>query len=311
MPFGSVRSHSGANTSDYKYTDQELDAENGLYNYNARLYDPFIGRFISPDTIVPEPFNPQSLNRYSYCLNNPLIYVDPSGHAEEDDWAACIAMWQYVNSLYEVWPQLGGSLAHEMGFMDPVSPLVDLWNLGFEELNAWINVKSFYYGGGGSSGYGQAQAANAASANPKTVTDAEKAHKQWMINSTIAYYGINVTGIKITYDPNLTTSDGRIVGNNVTIGPGAFAHTIGVLGLVISHETEGHYLLNKPYTNRSIIENEMIHADNEVRAYQYSLSQVTRFGVPDYIVNGPRGINSQIERWINRRDYFQSLLKKE
>ncbi len=66
--------------SDYRFTDQELDAENGLYNYNARLYDPFIGRFISPDTIVPEPFNPQSLNRYSYCLNNPLVYVDPSGH---------------------------------------------------------------------------------------------------------------------------------------------------------------------------------------------------------------------------------------
>jgi len=80
MPFGTERSHSGANTSDYKYTDQELDAENGLYNYNARLYDPFIGRFISPDTIVPEPFNPQSLNRYTYCLNNPLIYVDPSGN---------------------------------------------------------------------------------------------------------------------------------------------------------------------------------------------------------------------------------------
>jgi len=85
MPFGTERSHSGANTSDYKYTDQELDAENGLYNYNVRLYDPFIGRFISPDTIAPEPFNPQSLNRYSYCLNNPLIYVDPSGHVSEED----------------------------------------------------------------------------------------------------------------------------------------------------------------------------------------------------------------------------------
>jgi RHS repeat-associated protein len=80
MPFGSQRSHSGTNTSDYRFTDQELDAENGLYNYGARLYDPFIGRFISPDTIVQEPFNPQSLNRYTYCLNNPLIYTDPSGH---------------------------------------------------------------------------------------------------------------------------------------------------------------------------------------------------------------------------------------
>ncbi|GEM_PF-3025658 len=143
MPFGSVRSHSGANTSDYKYTDQELDAENGLYNYNARLYDPFIGRFISPDTIVPEPFNPQSLNRYSYCLNNPLIYVDPSGHKEitPDEWAACMAMWEYINSLNEVWPQMGGSLAYEMGFMDPVTSTVDYWNLDFERYNNYLRWK--------------------------------------------------------------------------------------------------------------------------------------------------------------------------
>ena len=120
------------------YTDQELDSENGLYNYNARLYDPFIGRFISPDIIVPQPYNPQSLNRYSYCLNNPLIYNDPSGHAQMtfEEWQAYLAMGEYINSLYEVWPQMGGSLAHEMGFMDPVTPVVDLWNMGFEQYNA-------------------------------------------------------------------------------------------------------------------------------------------------------------------------------
>jgi RHS repeat-associated protein len=84
MPFGGMRAHSGTTTSNYKYTDQELDAENGLYNYDARMYDPIIGRFISPDTIVPEPYNPQSLNRYTYCLNNPLIYVDPSGYVLAD-----------------------------------------------------------------------------------------------------------------------------------------------------------------------------------------------------------------------------------
>ena len=42
-----------------------------------------IGRFISPDTIIPYPANPQSFNRYSYCLNNPLKYVDPSGEVVE------------------------------------------------------------------------------------------------------------------------------------------------------------------------------------------------------------------------------------
>ncbi|MCP4703327.1 MAG: RHS repeat-associated core domain-containing protein, partial [candidate division Zixibacteria bacterium] len=52
----------------------------GLYNYDARLYDPVIGQFIMADTIVPDLYNPQSLNRYAYCLNNPVKYKDPSGH---------------------------------------------------------------------------------------------------------------------------------------------------------------------------------------------------------------------------------------
>ncbi len=47
---------------------------------NARYYLPEVGRFISPDTIVPEPGNPQSFNRYSYVNDNPVNYTDPSGH---------------------------------------------------------------------------------------------------------------------------------------------------------------------------------------------------------------------------------------
>ena len=67
------------------YTDQELDTETGLYNYDARMYDPLIGRFISPDSMVPDLYDPQSLNRYSYCRNNPLIYTDPTGHYDDGD----------------------------------------------------------------------------------------------------------------------------------------------------------------------------------------------------------------------------------
>jgi len=48
----------------------------------ARQYDPYLNRFLSPDSIVPNPANPQSLNRYSYVLNNPLKYTDPTGHRE-------------------------------------------------------------------------------------------------------------------------------------------------------------------------------------------------------------------------------------
>ena len=52
----------------------------GLIYMNARYYLPQIGRFVSPDTIVPEPGNPQSYNRYAYTNNNPINNTDPSGH---------------------------------------------------------------------------------------------------------------------------------------------------------------------------------------------------------------------------------------
>jgi len=55
-----------------RYTGQVLDDETGLYYYNSRYYDPVLGRFIQPDTIVPYPDNPQTLNRYTYVNNNPL-----------------------------------------------------------------------------------------------------------------------------------------------------------------------------------------------------------------------------------------------
>ena len=46
---------------------------------NGRIYDPNTASFFSPDPYVQSPFNTQNFNRYSYCLNNPLAYTDPSG----------------------------------------------------------------------------------------------------------------------------------------------------------------------------------------------------------------------------------------
>ncbi|MFC2018020.1 RHS repeat-associated core domain-containing protein [Chloroflexota bacterium] len=79
-PYGDIRYQSGSLTTDKLFTGQRLD-DTGLYFYNARYYDATIGRFISADSIVPDWTNPQSYNRYSYVLNNPLKYVDPTGHA--------------------------------------------------------------------------------------------------------------------------------------------------------------------------------------------------------------------------------------
>ena len=52
----------------------------GLIHMKGRVYDPEIGRFMSPDPFIQSPMNSQSFNRYSYVLNNPLSLVDPSGY---------------------------------------------------------------------------------------------------------------------------------------------------------------------------------------------------------------------------------------
>jgi RHS repeat-associated protein len=79
-PFGQPRTTWTINT-DRAYTGQISDQDQtGLYDYNARYYHPALHRFISADTIVPDPANPQAHNRYSYVANNPTTFTDPSGH---------------------------------------------------------------------------------------------------------------------------------------------------------------------------------------------------------------------------------------
>jgi RHS repeat-associated protein len=78
----------GAMVTDRLYTGQQWEQGLGLYDYRARFYDPALGRFLQPDPLVPEPGNPQALNRYAYVYNNPLRYTDPSGHCP---WCVVIA----------------------------------------------------------------------------------------------------------------------------------------------------------------------------------------------------------------------------
>ena len=71
----------------------EMLNEFNLINMNGRVYDPVLGRFLSPDKYVQEGDNSQNYNSYSYCLNNPLKYADPSGDVFVlDDFFAITAM---------------------------------------------------------------------------------------------------------------------------------------------------------------------------------------------------------------------------
>lgn len=93
LPFGEVRSEyqstDGITETDFGYTGQRNLGGMGLMDYNARFYSPLLGRFIQPDSIVPNPGDSQAWNRYSYVGNNPLRFTDPTGHKICEDLDDC------------------------------------------------------------------------------------------------------------------------------------------------------------------------------------------------------------------------------
>ncbi|WP_275935205.1 RHS repeat-associated core domain-containing protein, partial [Abyssisolibacter fermentans] len=66
--------------NEIRYSGEYYDESTGLYYLRARYYNPYTGRFISEDSYWGEDSNPLSLNLYTYCYNDPLRFIDPSGH---------------------------------------------------------------------------------------------------------------------------------------------------------------------------------------------------------------------------------------
>ena len=76
---GSGKVLQGLTLLDRGFTGHEHLQTVGLVHMNGRLYDPALHRFLQPDNFVQDLFNTQNFNRYGYCLNNPLLYTDPTG----------------------------------------------------------------------------------------------------------------------------------------------------------------------------------------------------------------------------------------
>ncbi|HEX5414308.1 MAG TPA: RHS repeat-associated core domain-containing protein [Chloroflexota bacterium] len=124
--YGASRDAGSNLNTDHLFTGQTQDAAIGLYWYQSRAYDPAIGRFTQPDTVVPDPKNPQALNRYAYGLNSPVRMKDPSGHRVSD----------------------GGNVG-----VLPSNPLdysLDLLNyMGWQQRQEWLAQFQEQYGTGG------------------------------------------------------------------------------------------------------------------------------------------------------------------
>ncbi len=117
-PFGGTAWFTAVLPTDYGFTGQRYEGTTGyIYDFGARYYDEYIGRFISADTIVPNMGNPQDFNRYSYTRNNPLRYTDPSGHCLPVclivGVALAVAVWEIV-APYNATPT-GGDKVNAQG----------------------------------------------------------------------------------------------------------------------------------------------------------------------------------------------------
>ena len=123
---------------DRGFTGHEHLLSVGLINMNARLYDPVLHRFLQPDNFVQDPFNTQNFNRYGYCLNNPLMYVDQNG---EEIITAIVVIGAIVGAYF------GGAQAN--GSYNPLE-----WN--YSRLSSWLGIVGGAVVGGVSAGVGSA-----------------------------------------------------------------------------------------------------------------------------------------------------------
>ncbi len=76
-PFGEIRE--GGNEK-YSFTGKEKDKQTNFYYFEARYYNPEFKHFTQADTVSLNLYDPQDLNRYTYVRNNPLKFIDPTGH---------------------------------------------------------------------------------------------------------------------------------------------------------------------------------------------------------------------------------------
>jgi len=118
------------------YTGHEHLDKFALINMNGRVYDPIIGRFLSPDPYIQAPYFAQNFDRYSYVWNNPLKYVDPSGYKTD------ISGWK-------IWPWNWGTRYSNRNYVFVGQQVWLDWNDPFENNAPWqFGLSSGSHGGG-------------------------------------------------------------------------------------------------------------------------------------------------------------------
>ena len=93
---GDYESNTTTHIIDRGYCGHEHLSFCGLINMNARMYDPMLGRFLSPDNYVQDASTVSAFNRYAYCRNNPVNFSDPTGNESRE---ASYFLWSNYNNI--------------------------------------------------------------------------------------------------------------------------------------------------------------------------------------------------------------------
>lgn len=123
--FGAIRSETGGQANEYRFTGQQLDVASDLYYLRARYYDPSIGRFPTRDSFRGWFASPQSQNPYAYVTNNPVFYVDPLG------------LWG-LGDLADAAGGIGDALGNAADTFGDALGDLELDDLGYIDLNGTV-----------------------------------------------------------------------------------------------------------------------------------------------------------------------------
>ncbi|MGV8091902.1 MAG: RHS repeat domain-containing protein [Mangrovibacterium sp.] len=251
--------------ADRGFTGHEHLSWFNLINMNGRLYDPLVGRFLSPDKYVQFPDYTQNFNRYSYCLNNPLIYIDPSGDF----------FWIFPNIS---WSKKGGfSLGFSIGFGIP--------GVASVQVGVGYNLKSgdpYVYGG--------------ATFMFNTIYTSYFPSSGWNVGYTAGvslYSGFPVSTNFATVGVNYNINSGSFSGNLSAwdIDRSGWSFDPSVSAMIFPEQTT-NFIRGQGFRTNNVVFNRFVTAENYQGALDY-------FGFEGEYIGG----EGQSYFWFNTNDH--------
>jgi RHS repeat-associated protein len=271
----------------FGFTGQRYDNASGVYDYGARFYDPTLGRFLQPDSLVPGAFDSQALNRYAYVRNNPLGRIDPGG-----SWSLDFGLGLGTLSFSDT-----GWIDFEPGFNLGLGFTTQTYGQGFGfslfggrggvELSFFGSDNDFRFGVSGAGPYATTPFGSAGAGLP-AAREARDRALQGAVGREIARAGLGSLpplegrSWSVLYDPHYTQNKAETFrqSTEVVVGPYAYSGPSADLDSTVGHEfshvfdqvsDEFYSRVNNMLTARGSNDERALSHASELRAYRYEL----------------------------------------